>query len=432
LQRNYGTLTLLREPELSETVPAQATPLSRISAAGDTAVSILVAISFCHLLNDMMQSLLPALYPMIKSSYHLSFGQVGLLTFTFQFTASLLQPLVGAMADRSPRPYSLAVGMGFTLVGLILLAYAGSYLLLLIAAALIGTGSSVFHPESSRVARMASGGKHGLAQSVFQVGGNFGTSAGPLLAAFIVLPHGQSSVAWFSLAAMLGMFVLFHVGHWYKAHGIRRLKAAAGHLHSAVPRRQVITSVTVLLALIFSKYVYLASITSYYTFYLIGHFHVSVRSAQLHLFLFLASAAVGGFVGGPLGDRLGAKYIIWASILGVLPFTLALPYANLFWTAVLTIPIGLILSSAFPAIVVYAQDLLPGRTGTVAGLFFGLAFGMGSVGAAVLGKLADDIGIDRIYQICAFLPLIGLLAAFLPNIHKTHAAGASSQPAAAS
>jgi MFS transporter, FSR family, fosmidomycin resistance protein len=432
LQRNYGTLTLLREPELSETVPAQATPLSRIGAAGDTAVSILVAISFCHLLNDMMQSLLPALYPMIKSSYHLSFGQVGLLTFTFQFTASLLQPLVGAMADRSPRPYSLAVGMGFTLVGLILLAYAGSYLLLLIAAALIGTGSSVFHPESSRVARMASGGKHGLAQSVFQVGGNFGTSAGPLLAAFIVLPHGQSSVAWFSLAAMLGMFVLFHVGHWYKAHGIRRLKAAAGHLHSAVPRRQVITSVTVLLALIFSKYVYLASITSYYTFYLIGHFHVSVRSAQLHLFLFLASAAVGGFVGGPLGDRLGAKYIIWASILGVLPFTLALPYANLFWTAVLTIPIGLILSSAFPAIVVYAQDLLPGRTGTVAGLFFGLAFGMGSVGAAVLGKLADDIGIDRIYQICAFLPLIGLLAAFLPNIHKTHAAGASSQPAAAS
>ncbi len=416
---------------MSETVPAQATPLSRIGAAGGTAVSILVAISFCHLLNDMMQSLLPALYPMIKSSYHLTFGQVGLLTFTFQFTASLLQPLVGAMADRRPRPYSLAVGMGFTLVGLVLLAFAGSYALLLIAAGLIGTGSSVFHPESSRVARMASGGKHGLAQSVFQVGGNFGTSAGPLLAAFIVLPHGQSSVAWFSLAAMLGMFVLFHVGHWYKAHGIKRLKAAAGHLRSTVPRRQVITSVTVLMALIFSKYVYLASITSYYTFYLIGHFHVSVRSAQLHLFLFLASAAVGGFVGGPLGDRLGAKYIIWGSILGVLPFTLALPYVNLFWTAVLTIPIGLILSSAFPAIIVYAQDLMPGRTGTVAGLFFGLAFGMGSVGAAVLGKLADDIGIDRIYQICAFLPLIGLLAAFLPNVHKTHAAGAASQAAAA-
>ena len=416
---------------LSEPLPAQATPLTRIGAAGGTAFTILAAISFCHLLNDMMQSLLPALYPMLKSSYHLSFGQVGLLTFTFQFTASLLQPLVGAMADRSPRPYSLAVGMGFTLVGLVLLAVAGSYALLLIAAGLIGTGSSVFHPESSRVARMASGGKHGLAQSVFQVGGNAGTAAGPLLAAFIVLPHGQSSVAWFSLAAMLGMFVLFHVGHWYKAHGIRRLKAAAGALHSSVPRRQVITSVTVLMALIFSKYVYLASITSYYTFYLIGHFHVSVRSAQLHLFLFLASAALGGFVGGPLGDRLGAKYIIWGSILGVLPFTLALPYANLLWTAVLTIPIGLILSSAFPAIIVYAQDLMPGRTGTVAGLFFGLAFGMGSVGAAVLGRLADDIGIDRVYQICAFLPLIGLLGAFLPNVHKTHAASVPSQPAAA-
>ena len=400
------------------------------ATAGRTAVSILVAISFCHLLNDMMQSLLPALYPMLKSSYHLTFGQVGLLTFTFQFTASLLQPLVGAMADRSPRPYSLAVGMGFTLVGLVLLAFAGSFALLLFAAALIGTGSSVFHPESSRVARMASGGKHGLAQSVFQVGGNFGTSAGPLLAAFIVLPHGQSSVAWFSLAALLGMFVLFQVGHWYKAHGITRLKAAAGAPGSGPPRRHVIGVITVLLALIFSKYVYLSSITSYYTFYLIGHFHVSVRSAQLHLFLFLASAAVGGFIGGPLGDRLGAKYIIWGSILGVLPFTLLLPYANLFWTAVLTIPIGLILSSAFPAIVVYAQDLMPGRTGTVAGLFFGLAFGMGSVGAAVLGKLADDIGIDRIYQICAFLPLIGLLAAFLPNVHKTHTAGAAPQPAA--
>ena len=398
------------------------------SQAGRTAFRILVAISFCHLLNDMMQSLLPALYPMLKSSYHFSFGQVGLLTFTFQFTASLLQPLVGAMADRSPRPYSLSVGMGFTLVGLVLLAYAGSFTLLLFAAALIGTGSSVFHPESSRVARMASGGKHGLAQSVFQVGGNFGTSAGPLLAAFIVLPHGQSSVVWFSLAALLGMFVLFHVGHWYKAHGITRLKAAAGTRGSGPPRRHVIGVITVLLALIFSKYVYLSSITSYYTFYLIGHFHVSVRSAQVHLFLFLASAAVGGFIGGPLGDRLGAKYIIWGSILGVLPFTLLLPYANLFWTAVLTIPIGLILSSAFPAIVVYAQDLMPGRTGTVAGLFFGLAFGMGSVGAAVLGKLADDIGIDRIYQICAFLPLIGLLAAFLPNVHKTHPTSTAPEP----
>ena len=389
--------------------------------AGETALGILAAISFCHLLNDMLQSLLPALYPMIKSSYGLSFAQIGLLTFTFQFTASLLQPLVGALADKSPRPYSLAIGMGFTLAGLLLLAFAASYTLLLAAAALIGTGSSVFHPESSRVARMASGGKHGLAQSLFQVGGNLGTSAGPLLAAFIVLPHGQSSVAWFSGAALLGMFLLVNVGHWYKAHGITRL-ARAGTVRHAAPRHHVALALVVLLMLVFSKYVYLASINSYYTFYLIEHFHLSVRSSQLHLFVFLASAAIGGMVGGPLGDRLGSKYIIWASILGVLPFTLLLPHANLFWTGVLTVPIGLILASAFPAIVVYAQDLLPGRTGTVAGLFFGLAFGMGSIGAAVLGKVADHLGVDAIYQICAFLPLIGLLAAFLPDLHKSHAA----------
>jgi FSR family fosmidomycin resistance protein-like MFS transporter len=397
-----------------------ATAVGSLRAAGGTALGILAAISFCHLLNDMMQSLLPALYPMIKSSYRLSFGQIGLLTFTFQFTASLLQPLVGALADKSPRPYSLAIGMGFSLLGLLLLAFAASYTLLLVAAALIGTGSSVFHPESSRVARMASGGRHGFAQSVFQVGGNLGTSAGPLLAAFIVLPHGQSSVAWFSGAALLGMFLLVNVGHWYKTHGVARL-ASAGSARRGAPRRHVALALIVLLMLVFSKYVYLASIGSYYTFYLIERFHLSVRSAQLHLFLFLASAAIGGMVGGPLGDRLGSKYIIWASILGVLPFTLLLPHANLFWTSVLTVPIGLILASAFPAIVVYAQDLLPGRTGTVAGLFFGLAFGMASVGAAVLGKLADHVGIEVIYQICAFLPLIGLLAAFLPDLHRAHA-----------
>jgi len=391
------------------------------ASAGQTAIGILAAISFCHMLNDMMQSLLPAMYPMLKGRYALSFGQIGLLTFTFQFTASLLQPVIGAYADRRARPYSLAAGMGFTLMGLLLLAYAGSYALLLCGAALIGTGSSVFHPESSRVARMASGGRHGLAQSVFQVGGNFGSASGPLLAAFIVLPHGQSSVAWFSLVALLGMFVLFNVGHWYKAHGLTRLKRAAAE-RAPAPRRHVVVAITVLLALIFSKYFYLASITSYYTFYLIDHFQVSVRNAQLLLFLFLASAAFGGFIGGPLGDRLGAKYIIWFSILGVLPFTLILPHANLFWTAVLTVPIGMILSSAFPAIVVYAQDLLPGRTGTVAGLFFGLAFGMGSVGAAVLGALADHIGIASVYEICAFLPLIGLLAALLPDVHKYPAA----------
>jgi FSR family fosmidomycin resistance protein-like MFS transporter len=387
------------------------------AAAGRTAVGILAAISFCHMLNDMMQSLLPAMYPMLKGAYQLSFGQIGLLTFTFQFTASLLQPLIGAYADKRPRPYSLACGMGFTLAGLLLLAYAGSYTGLLCGATLIGTGSSVFHPESSRVARMASGGRHGLAQSVFQVGGSFGSATGPLLAAFVVLPHGQTSVAWFSGVALLGMFVLFNVGHWYKTHGIARLKRATNE-RAAAPRRHVAIAITVLLALIFSKYFYLASLTSYYTFYLIDHFHVSVRNAQLLLFVFLAAAALGGMVGGPLGDRLGAKYIIWASILGVVPFTLLLPHANLFWTALLTIPIGLILSSAFPAIVVYAQDLLPGRTGTVAGLFFGFAFGMGSVGAAALGALADHIGITLVYQLCAFLPLIGLLAGFLPDVHK--------------
>jgi FSR family fosmidomycin resistance protein-like MFS transporter len=391
--------------------------LGAARAAGQTAVGVLAAISFCHMLNDMMQSLLPAMYPMLKGAYRLSFGQIGLLTFTFQFTASLLQPLIGAYADRRPRPYSLAAGMGFTLAGLLLLAFAGSYALLLCGAGLIGTGSSVFHPESSRVARMASGGRHGLAQSVFQVGGNFGSAAGPLLAAFIVLPRGQTSVAWFSGVALLGMVVLFNVGHWYKRHGVMRLRRAAA-AHPGTPRRHVRIAIAVLLALIFSKYFYLASITSYYTFYLIDHFHVSVRNAQLLLFVFLGSAALGGFIGGPLGDRLGAKYIIWASILGVLPFTLLLPHVNLLWTAVLTVPIGLILSSAFPAIVVYAQDLLPGRTGTVAGLFFGLAFGMGSVGAAVLGALADHVGIAPVYQICAFLPLIGLLAALLPDVHR--------------
>jgi FSR family fosmidomycin resistance protein-like MFS transporter len=384
-------------------------------SAGGAAIGVLLAISFCHLLNDLMQSLLPALYPMLKSSYQLTFTQIGLLTFTFQFTASLLQPVIGAYADRKPRPYSLAVGMGFTLIGLVLLAFAANYALLLVAAALIGTGSSVFHPESSRVARMASGGRHGYAQSIFQVGGNIGSSTGPLLAAFIVLPHGQTSVAWFSAVALLGMVVLFNVGHWYKVHGVQRLAPEAGAREST-PRARVLFGMSVLLALLFSKYFYLASFTSYYTFYLIDHFHLSVRSAQLHLFVFLAAVAAGGFLGGPVGDRVGAKYVIWGSILGILPFTLLLPHANLFWTGVLTVPIGLILASAFPAMVVYAQDLMPGRTGTVSGLVFGLAFGMGSIGAAALGTLADHIGIVAVYQLCAFLPLIGLAAGLLPEV----------------
>ncbi len=314
--------------------------------------------------------------------------------------------------------------MAFTLVGLLLLAFASNYVLLLVAAALIGTGSSVFHPESSRVARMASGGQHGFAQSVFQVGGNVGSAVGPLLAAFIVLPRGQSSVGWFSAAAMLGMFVLFNVGHWYKSHGMAHLKRHGAGTAAPVSSKRVAMAIAILLALIFSKYFYLASLTSYYTFYLIARFHVSVQSAQLHLFVFLAAVAFGTIIGGPLGDRIGRKYIIWASILGVLPFSLLLPHANLFWTGVLTVPIGIILASAFPAIIVYAQELMPGRTGTVAGLFFGFAFGMGGIGAAVLGKLADAVGINTVYELCAFLPLIGLLAALLPDVERRRPASA--------
>jgi FSR family fosmidomycin resistance protein-like MFS transporter len=409
----------LSEGSLAEPPAGAAAPFALPAAT--TAFSILLAISFCHLLNDMMQSLLPALYPMLKSAYALSYAQIGLLTFTFQITASLLQPIIGSYTDRRPRPYSLAAGMGFTLAGLTLLAGARSFPLLLLAASLIGSGSSVFHPESSRVARMASGGRHGLAQSVFQVGGNVGSATGPLLAAFIVLPHGQSSVAWFSCAALLGIVVLYNVGHWYKAHGLARLKprVAAVGARTAPDRRTVIITIGVLLALIFSKYFYMASLSSYYTLYLIHRFQVSVRTAQLLLFLFLASVALGTVVGGPLGDRFGRKYIIWVSILGVLPFTLILPHANLLWTAVLTVPIGLILASAFPAIVVYAQELLPGKTGTVAGLFFGFAFGMGGVGAAALGALADFSGIDFVYQVCAFLPALGLLAGLLPNVEES-------------
>ncbi len=386
------------------------------------ALSILLAISFSHLLNDMMQSLIPAMYPMLKRSYQLSFMQVGLITFTFQVTASLLQPLIGAFTDRRPKPYSLPVGMGFTLCGLLLLAAARSFGFLLLAAALVGTGSSVFHPESSRVARMASGGAHGLAQSIFQVGGNLGSSLGPLLAAFIVLPLGQGSVAWFALFALLGIGVLTRVGHWAHVHGLARLAPRARKAGAAPPlsAARVRAAIAVLLALILSKYFYLASLTSYYTFYLIEHFRVDVRSAQLMLFAFLGSVALGTIFGGPLGDRFGRKIVIWVSILGVLPFTLALPHANLFWTVVLTLPIGFVLSSAFPAIVVYAQELMPGKTGTVAGLFFGFAFGMGSIGAALLGALADATSIELVYRVCAWLPLLGILAALLPNVEQDH------------
>lgn len=380
---------------------------------------VLMAISFSHLLNDMVQSLIPAIYPILKTSFHLDFGQVGLITLTYQITASLLQPFVGTFTDRKPQPYSLPIGMGFTLSGLVVLSLARNFEMLLIGSAMVGMGSAVFHPESTRVARMASGGQHGLAQSVFQVGGNAGSAMGPLLAAFIVLPRGQGSIAWFSLAALLGILVLIMVGNWYKHHERQRaLRRKAVGQHSPLASRKVVLSIAILIALIFSKYFYLASLTSYYTFYLIDKFHVSVGDAQIRLFIFLAAVAAGTLIGGPIGDRIGRKYVIWGSILGVLPFTLLLPYSNLFWTCVLTIIIGLILASAFSAILVYAQELIPGKVGLIGGLFFGFAFGMGGVGAAVLGELADATSIEFVYRLCSYLPAIGILTAFLPDLDE--------------
>jgi FSR family fosmidomycin resistance protein-like MFS transporter len=394
-------------------------------SAQKTAFAVLAAISFCHLLNDLLQSLLAAIYPILKTSFHLDFVQIGLISLTFQITASLLQPIVGIYTDRRPRPFSLATGMSISLVGLILLAFAWSYPILLSAAALVGLGSSIFHPESSRVARMASGGRHGLAQSLFQVGGNAGSSIGPLLAAFIVLPHGQSSIAWFSVAALLAIVILANIGFWYRD----RLSTAVGKARkggaAVFSKRKVYFSLAILVALIFSKYFYLASLTNYYTFYLISKFHVSVQSAQLHLFLFLGAVAAGTILGGPVGDRIGRKYVIWVSIAGALPFTLVLPFVNLFWTAVLSVVIGVILASAFAAILVYAQELVPGRIGMISGVFFGLAFGMGGIGAALLGKLADATNIEFVYRVCSFLPLIGLLTAFLPDLKSIESHGQS-------
>jgi FSR family fosmidomycin resistance protein-like MFS transporter len=387
-----------------------------------TAVAVLAGISISHLLNDTIQAVLPAIYPMLKATFALTFAQVGLMTLTLQATASLLQPLVGYVTDRRPTPYSLVMGMGVTLVGLLLLSRAPTYPVLLVAAGLMGIGSAVFHPESSRVARMASGGRHGLAQSVFQVGGNFGSSLGPLLAAFLIVPYGQASIAWCSLLAMLAMILLWRIGGWYRSRAAFH-HGAVGHAahrdgvpHQRLSERRVGWSLAILGALIFSKYFYLASLTSYYTFFLISKFHVSVRASQIDLFLFLAAVAAGTILGGPLGDRFGRKYVIWISILGVLPFTLLLPHASLFWTPILTIVIGLILASAFSAIVVFAQELVPGRVGLISGVFFGLAFGVAGLGAAVLGELADARGIESVYRLCAFLPAIGLLAAFLPDL----------------
>lgn len=398
---------------MENTLAASAEP-----PAGTTRFRVLGAISFSHFLNDLLQSLILAIYPLLKGNFHLSFAQIGLITLTYQIAASLLQPVIGLYTDKHPKPYSLVVGMGFSLVGLLMLAVAPTYGFLLVAAALVGTGSSIFHPESSRVARMASGGRHGLAQSIFQVGGNTGSAMGPLLAAWIIIPQGQSSLAWFSLVALLAMFVLLQVGHWYRDQHRVSLGKAAVHLTSALPRRTVIIAIAVLMTLIFSKFFYMASLTSYYTFYLMTRFGLTIQSAQLHLFLFLFAVAAGTVLGGPIGDRIGRKRVIWASILGVAPFTLALPYADLFWTSILSLIIGFVLSSAFSAILVFAQELLPGKIGMVSGLFFGFAFGMGGVGAAVLGQIADSQGIVYVYHLCSFLPLLGLAAILLPDLRK--------------
>jgi len=390
-----------------------------LPAADGVAFAVLGALSFCHLLNDMIASLVPAIYPIFRDVFRLDYAQVGLITLTYQCTASIFQPVVGLYTDHRPKPYSLAAGMSFTLVGLVLLAQASSFSTLLFAAGLVGLGSAVFHPESSRVARMASGGQHGLAQSLFQVGGNVGSSLGPLLAAFIVVPQGQGSIAWFTLAALLAIVLLARIGAWYKhqraaAHAKARAHAAGPGM--LLPTRKTLLALGVLLALIFSKFFYTAGLTNFYTFYLIGRFGLSIQSAQIHLFFFLASVALGTVIGGPVGDRMGRKFVMWFSILGALPFTLALPYANLFWTGVLTVLIGMITASAFSAILVYAQELVPGRIGMISGLFFGLAFGMAGIAAAALGRLADLTSIDHVYRVCSFLPLIGLLTAFLPAI----------------
>jgi FSR family fosmidomycin resistance protein-like MFS transporter len=388
------------------------------AAARQTVMSVLWAISFCHLLNDTIQSVIPAMYPLVKETLHLNFSQIGMITFTFQLTASIMQPVVGAYTDRKPHPYSLPIGMCSTLVGLVFLSRAASFPMLLVSVALVGLGSAVFHPEASRLAYMAAGGRHGFAQSLFQVGGNTGTSLGPLMAVAIIAPRDPSRAMWLTVPAVVAIAVLWKAGNWY-AKNMFRLKPRSGRHgqgRNPLSTRKVVLAISVLVALIFSKYFYLASMTSYYTFYLIDKFHVSVHGAEMYLFAFLFAVAAGTFIGGPVGDRFGRKWVIWGSILGVAPFTLALPHTNLFWTAVLSVIIGLILSSAFSAILVYAQELVPGKVGMIVGLFFGLAFGMAGIGSAVLGKLADHTSIEFVFLVCSFLPLIGLLTGFLPEV----------------
>ena len=398
--------------------PAAAQRSASVGAATGTHFRVLSALSFSHFLNDMTQSTILAIYPLLKSNFALSFTQIGVISLVYQITASLMQPLVGRYTDKHPLPYSLSFGMGATLLGLLVLAFAPSFGILLLAAALIGTGSAVFHPEASRIARFASGGRHGLAQSIFQVGGNAGSAAGPLIAAGLVIPFGQRSIAWIALAALVGITLLWRVGSWYRQRQLAVVRPSAGSkgaLASSLPVMVVTRAIVVLLILIFSKYFYLASLTSYYTFYLISRFHLSLQEAQMHLFVFLAATAAGTLLGGPIGDRIGRKRVIWASILGVAPFTLALPHLDLAWTTACTVVIGFVIASAFSAILVFAQELMPGKVGTVSGLFFGFAFGMGGLGAAVLGAVADARGIEYVYAACAYLPLLGLLTALLPD-----------------
>ncbi len=397
-----------------------ATAISRPVSTG-VVVPVLGAVSVCHMLNDMLQALLPATYPILRGDFNLSFTEVGALTLVYQVTGSILQPLIGLYTDSRPQPYSLPFAMLSTMAGLLTLAFAPGYAMLLVGAALLGIGSSVFHPESSRIARLSSGGAHGLAQSVFQVGGNFGSALGPLMAAYVILPRGQHGLAWFALVAIGGMVILTGLSHWYSSKGhARRLAKSAVTRHPSVRgAHQVRLAMSVLVSLIFSKYIYLASITNFYTFYMMQRFGLTTQSAQICQFVFFAAVATGTVIGGPVGDRIGRKKVIWTSILGVLPFTLALPYVGLEATIALSVVIGVVISSAFPAIVVYAQELIPGRTGMISGLFFGLIFGVGGIGAAALGTLADRAGIGFVYQICSFLPLIGLLTALLPNIEST-------------
>jgi len=406
--------TIQDQPADSYTAPA--------ITAQQTVFPILLALSFSHLLNDTMQSLIPSIYPMVKDSFQLSFSQIGLITFTFQVSASILQPLVGLYTDKKPQPYALAIGMCFTLLGLVALSMAPSFHFVLLSVGLIGVGSAIFHPEASRIAHMASGGRHGMAQSLFQVGGNAGSSLGPLLAALILLPYGRFQIIWFSLVALLAILILSKVGNWYKNNMFRIRKKSdivnSDHPGLKLSKNKVILSIGILLLLIFSKYIYMASISSYFTFYLIQKFGVSIQSSQIYLFAFLFAVAAGTFIGGPVGDRIGRKYVIWISILGVAPFALALPYVNLFWTCTLSIIIGLVLSSAFSAILVYAQELIPGKVGMIAGLFFGFAFGIAGIGSALLGNLADKTSIEYVFLVCSFLPLIGLLTGFLPNLER--------------